>query len=82
MSSHKAPRHDTRDYCKARTLAEELDDKNLAATIAILRTMLAAYGDVLFSRHRKIDPEKLAAIYQTLAEREKKKKGLAGGPCC
>ena len=30
--------------------------------------MLAAYGDVLASRRRKIDPEKLAAAYQALAE--------------
>lgn len=71
MSSRKTPRHKTPEYDKARALAEELDDKNLAATIEILRTMLAAYGDVLFSRRSKSDPKKLAAVYQALAERGK-----------
>ena len=73
MSSRKVSRYETLEYRKARTLAGELDDKNLAATIEILRTMLAAYGDVLFSRRRKADPEKLAAVYTALAEHEKKK---------
>lgn len=74
MDGHKIPRHETRDYRKARTLAEELNDENLAATIELLRTMLAAYGDVLFSRRRKIDPGKLAEVYRTLVAREEKKK--------
>lgn len=69
MSERKIPRHETPEYRKARALAEELDDGNLSATVEILRTMLAAYGDVLFSRRRKTDPAKLAAVYQALAER-------------
>ena len=73
MISRKGSRYETREYRKARILAEELDDMNLSTTIEILRTMLAAYGDVLFSRRRKSDPEKLAAVYQMLVEREKKK---------
>ncbi len=81
MSSRKVPRYETREYRKARTMAEELDDKNLAATIEILRTILSAYGDVLFSRRRKANPEKLAVVYRTLVEREKKKKDLSAGPC-
>jgi hypothetical protein len=52
-------------------MAEELDDTSLAATIEILRTMLAAYGDVQFSRRRKVAPEKLAAVYLALAKRGK-----------
>jgi hypothetical protein len=80
MNSRKASRYETSEYRKARILAEELDDVNLSTTIDILRTMLAAYGDVLFSRRRKADPEKLAAVYQMLAERERKK-GHSGGPC-
>ncbi|PKU21480.1 hypothetical protein [Telmatospirillum siberiense] len=80
MSNRKPSRYETRDYRKARRLAEEMDDKTLAATIEVLRTMLTAYGDVLFSRRRTANPEKLAEVYQTLAEREKKKKGLSGGP--
>ena len=71
MSDRKVPRHETPEYAKARTLAEGLDDQGLAATVEMLRTMLAAYGDVLASRRRKIDPEKLAAAYQALAERGK-----------
>ncbi|MDR3436854.1 hypothetical protein [Telmatospirillum sp.] len=78
MSSRNETRYETPEYRKARILAEELDDKNLAATIEILRTMLAAYGEVLFSRRRKADPEKLAALYRALAAREKKKP--FGGP--
>jgi len=81
MSSRKVPRYETPDYRKARTLAGELDDKTLAATIEILRTMLAAYGNVQFSRRRTADPEKLAAVYKALAEHEKKK-GLSGGSSC
>jgi len=81
MSSHKLSRYETPEYRKARTLAGELDDKNLAATIEILRTMLAAYGDVLFSRRRTADPEKLAAVYTALAEHGKKK-GFSGGSSC
>ncbi len=69
MGGRKIPRHQTPEYHKARTLAEELDDGNLAATIEILRTMLAAYGDVQFGRRRKADPERLAAVYQALAQR-------------
>lgn len=74
MSSRKGLRSETPEYHKARILAEELDDKNLVTTIDILRTMLAAYGDVLFVRRKKADPEKLAALYQMLTEREKRKK--------
>ena len=69
--SRKIPRYETPEYVKARALAEELDDGGLAATIEMLRTMLAAYGDVQVSRRRTVDPEKLAAAYQALAEREK-----------
>ncbi len=69
--SRKIPRYETPEYLKARALAEELDDGGLAATIEMLRTMLAAYGDVQVSRRRTVDPEKLAAAYQALAEREK-----------
>jgi hypothetical protein len=72
MSSQpKIPRHETPQYHKARALAEDLNDEGLAATIEMLRTMLAAYGDVLAGRRRKIDPEKLAAAYEALAERKR-----------
>ena len=71
MNSRKTPRHGTPEYRKARALAEELDDGSLAATIDLLRTMLAAYGDVQFSRRRRTDPGKLAAVYQALADRGK-----------
>ncbi len=71
MSGRKIPRHETPEYHKARALAEALDDGGLAATIEILRTMLAAYGDVLAGRRRKIDPAKLAAAYEALAERNR-----------
>lgn len=79
MSGSKVPRHKTPEYGKARTLAEDLDDKSLAATIELLRTMLAAYGDVLFSRRRNAGPGTLATVYQALAECEKKKRGLSEG---
>lgn len=70
MTDGRLPRHRTPDYLKARALAGELDDRRLAATIEILRTMLAAYGDEKFSRRGKSDPVKLAAIYQALAGRK------------
>lgn len=71
MSSRKIPRYETPQYHKARALAEELDDQQLTTIVEMLRTMLAAYGDVLASRRRRIDPAMLAAAYQALAEREK-----------
>ncbi|MTJ81862.1 MAG: hypothetical protein F8N37_12715 [Telmatospirillum sp.] len=70
MKDGKPPRHRTPEYQKARALAEDLDDRDLAVTIDLLRTMLAAYGDVQFSRRKRMDPEKLIAVYQALADRE------------
>jgi hypothetical protein len=71
VSRDKTPRHQTPDYHKARALAEALDDRTLSATIELMRTMLAAYGDVLFSRRRTSDPARLAAVYQALARHGK-----------
>jgi hypothetical protein len=69
--SKPIPRWETPEYHATQAGAVMMSDADLEAAINSMRIRLAAYGDALQARRRKIDPARLAASYGALSARKR-----------